>query len=59
MLDKESLMLHTANIGDSGFRVFRGGVVVHRSTEQQHYFNTPYQLALPPPGTDDNVLSDR
>lgn len=57
MIDVDTLMLHTANIGDSGFMVFRHGNVVHRSTEQQHYFNTPYQLALPPPGTN-NYLSD-
>jgi len=50
--------LYTANIGDSGFLVFRGGRVVHRSHEQQHYFNTPFQLSLPPPNMATEVLSD-
>lgn len=36
----------------------RKGEIVHRSEEQQHYFNTPFQLSLPPPGHGDNVLSD-
>lgn len=50
--------LYTANIGDSGFLVFRGGRVVHRSHEQQHYFNTPFQLSLPPSNMATEVLSD-
>lgn len=48
--------MYTANIGDSGFIVVRKGQIIHRSEEQQHYFNTPFQLSLPPPGQ--NVLSD-
>uniref|UniRef100_A0A2P2HYR4 Protein phosphatase n=1 Tax=Hirondellea gigas TaxID=1518452 RepID=A0A2P2HYR4_9CRUS len=51
-------ILSSANIGDSGYLVVRGGHVVHRSHEQQHYFNTPFQLSLPPPGTSGHVLSD-
>lgn len=31
---------------------------MHRSEEQQHYFNTPFQLSVPPPGHGGNVLSD-
>lgn len=38
--------------------IVRSGEIVHRSEEQQHYFNTPFQLSLPPPGHGDNVLSD-
>jgi protein phosphatase PTC7 len=52
-------MVYTANIGDSGFVIVRHGEVVHRSEEQQHYFNTPFQLSLPPPGHSGLVLSDR
>lgn len=37
--------------------VVRNGDIVHRSEEQQHYFNTPFQLSMPPPGNN-NVLSD-
>lgn len=57
ILNKETSTVYTANIGDSGFIVVRHGEIVHRSEEQQHYFNTPFQLSLPPPGNN-NVLSD-
>ena len=30
----------------------------YRSQEQQHYFNTPFQLSLPPPNMATEVLSD-
>jgi len=59
VLDKKSQMLHSANLGDSGFLVIRRGSVVHQSSEQQHYFNTPYQLAIPPPGQAGAVIQDR
>ncbi|KAK4873802.1 hypothetical protein RN001_013162 [Aquatica leii] len=59
VLNKENCMLYTANIGDSGFMVVRHGKVIHKSEEQQHYFNTPFQLSLPPPGYQANVLSDQ
>ncbi|ENN77819.1 hypothetical protein D910_12399 [Dendroctonus ponderosae] len=58
-LNRENSTLYTANIGDSGFMVVRRGRVVRRSEEQQHYFNTPFQLSLPPPGYRADVLSDR
>jgi len=59
MLSHQDLKLYTANIGDSGFLVVRQGEVVHRSQEQQHYFNTPFQLSLPPTHLQSEVLSDR
>ena len=59
MLSHTDLKLYTANIGDSGFLVVRHGAVVHRSHEQQHYFNTPFQLSLPPTELQSEVLSDR
>ncbi|KAG9335384.1 hypothetical protein JZ751_005306 [Albula glossodonta] len=59
VLDRRSHRLHTANLGDSGFLVVRGGEVVHRSDEQQHYFNTPFQLSIPPPEAEGAVLRDR
>ncbi|XP_076064354.1 protein phosphatase PTC7 homolog [Oratosquilla oratoria] len=59
VLHREAGRIYSANIGDSGFVVVRNGSVVHRSEEQQHYFNTPFQLSLPPPGTSQRVLSDR
>ncbi|MFT7796816.1 protein phosphatase PTC7 homolog [Arapaima gigas] len=58
VLDRQQHRLHTANLGDSGFLVVRGGEVVHRSDEQQHYFNTPFQLSIVPPGAEGAVLSD-
>lgn len=59
VLNKETSSIYAANIGDSGFVVVRKGEVVHRSSEQQHYFNTPFQLSLPPPGHSNLVLRDR
>lgn len=59
VLNRQTSTVYTANIGDSGFVVVRHGEVVHRSEEQQHYFNTPFQLSLPPPGHSGLVLSDR
>uniref|UniRef100_T1H5W3 Protein phosphatase n=1 Tax=Megaselia scalaris TaxID=36166 RepID=T1H5W3_MEGSC len=58
ILNRENSTVYTANIGDSGFMVVRQGEIVHKSEEQQHYFNTPFQLSLPPPGHGRNVLSD-
>lgn len=58
VFNRETSSLFTANIGDSGFVVVRKGQVVHRSEEQQHYFNTPFQLSLPPPGHSRSVLRD-
>ncbi|CAG0913003.1 unnamed protein product [Notodromas monacha] len=49
-LDRQSAILHTANLGDSGVMVVRNGRLVLRSQEQQHQFNTPFQLCHPPPG---------
>ncbi|XP_060522581.1 protein phosphatase PTC7 homolog [Cylas formicarius] len=59
LLNRENSTLYTANIGDSGYMVVRRGKVVRRSEEQQHYFNTPFQLSLPPPSYRAGVLSDR
>lgn len=59
VLNRENSTLYTANIGDSGYMVVRRGRIIHRSEEQQHYFNTPFQLSLPPPGYQADVLSDR
>ncbi|XP_030563283.1 protein phosphatase PTC7 homolog isoform X1 [Drosophila novamexicana] len=57
-LHRDSGILYAANIGDSGLLVIRNGAIVCRSLEQQHHFNTPYQLAVPPPGQGLNVLTD-
>ncbi|KAI5694787.1 hypothetical protein M8J76_007080 [Diaphorina citri] len=59
ILNKETSTLYTANIGDSGFVIVRRGKVIHRSEEQQHYFNTPFQLSLPPLSHTTQVLGDR
>ncbi|KAK9457530.1 phosphatase 2C-like domain-containing protein [Dipodascopsis uninucleata] len=40
--------LQTANLGDSGFFIFRDGRIHYMSSPQTHYFNAPYQLAIIP-----------
>ena len=57
--DTSDNRLHTVNLGDSGYMVVRNGRVLARSQEQQHYFNTPFQLTLVPPSYRGRVLSDR
>lgn len=57
VLSRSDAMLYSANLGDSGFVVVRNGTVVHRSKEQTHCFNTPFQLSCLPPGQ--QGLSDR
>ncbi|KAL7729323.1 hypothetical protein ACLKA6_008900 [Drosophila palustris] len=57
-LKRADCTLHTANLGDSGFLVLRNGKVVHRSDEQHHGFNTPFQLAIPPNERKHNSYSD-
>lgn len=32
------------NVGDSGLVVIRDAAIVYRTTEQQHYFNCPFQI---------------
>ncbi len=59
ILNRDANTIHTANIGDSGFVVVRRGEVVHKSEEQQHYFNTPYQLSVPPEAQSRSVHTDR
>lgn len=57
-LNRAEGIVYTANIGDSGFLVVRSGKIVHRSSEQTHYFNTPFQLSCVPPAQREHVLSD-
>lgn len=45
--------LAVAVLGDSGFRLLRGGRVAAASDAQQHAFNTPFQLAAPGAGGGD------
>lgn len=40
----DSGQLIGVNVGDSGLVVIRDGAIVYRTTEQQHYFNCPYQI---------------
>jgi protein phosphatase PTC7 len=44
----ETNLLHTANLGDSGFLVIRNNKVIHKSQDQQHYFNSPFQMGILP-----------
>lgn len=58
LFDYTTNNLISANLGDSGFVVVRDQEIVHRSVEQQHYFNCPYQLAIYP-GHVKDVQQDR
>lgn len=58
-LHREKSILHTANLGDSGFVVIRKNVIIHRSQEQQHYFNSPFQLSIHPPIKETGLIADR
>lgn len=58
MVDRNRQILHTANLGDSGFMIVRAGKVVHRSVDQQHFFNTPFQLSMPPEDYQQDALHD-
>lgn len=59
VFNRESRLVHTANLGDSGFVIVRDNKIVHRSQEQCHYFNAPFQLAIVPtrPGISQNEIS--
>jgi hypothetical protein len=39
--------LEVANLGDSGVRIIRNGMVIFASAAQQHQFNMPFQLSHP------------
>ena len=63
------LLFSRANLGDSGCLVVRSGSIVHRTQMQQHFFNTPFQLAMLPAhstssdddnpnANENNILSD-
>mmetsp|Transcript_45898 Transcript_45898/g.73830 ORF Transcript_45898/g.73830 Transcript_45898/m.73830 type:complete len:554 (-) Transcript_45898:306-1967(-) len=43
-LNKTSMLLSAANLGDSGFLVLRNGKEIARSRPQTYEFNMPYQL---------------
>ncbi|CAN6627260.1 hypothetical protein TRVA0_011S01178 [Trichomonascus vanleenenianus] len=47
--------LQVANLGDSGFLIFREGRLLRQSKPQVHTFNTPYQMAVVP----DSWIIDR
>lgn len=59
VFNRESRLVHTANLGDSGFVIIRDNKIVHRSQEQCHYFNAPFQLAIVPtrPGMSQNEMN--
>lgn len=49
---ESAIFLNAAYVGDSGYMIIRRDhktgrcSVIHKSEEQQHYFNAPFQLAL-------------
>lgn len=44
VVEVQGTKLRAANVGDSGFRIIRGGAIVFASPVLQHGFNFPYQL---------------
>lgn len=46
--DRQTKLLYTANLGDSGWMVIRNGEILAKSEAQCHFFNAPYQLAKVP-----------
>lgn len=58
LFDYATNNLISANLGDSGYVVIRNEKIIHRSYEQQHYFNCPFQLAIYPK-TVQNVQQDK
>lgn len=60
VFNRESKILYSANLGDSGFVIIRNNKIVFRSQEQYHYFNAPFQLALLPNMNDEeNLFCDK
>lgn len=62
LFNRDTEFIHAANLGDSGFVIIRNNKIVHRSQEQQHYFNSPFQLAIHPNmnnNDQDSLISDR
>ncbi|KZT11357.1 protein serine/threonine phosphatase 2C [Laetiporus sulphureus 93-53] len=47
-LNASSGILRAANLGDSGFAIFRSSSVIHQQPVQQHFFNCPKQLSKLP-----------
>ena len=39
-------MLQTANLGDSGYVIFRNGKAIFKSEEQHQHPNVPYQIGV-------------
>jgi protein phosphatase PTC7 len=56
---RDTSYLHSANLGDSGFAIIRNNKIIHKSQEQQHSFNQPYQLSIFMPDGDPDLVSDR
>jgi protein phosphatase PTC7 len=48
--------MYAANLGDSGYLIYRNEKIIHKSKEQTHAFNTPYQLTLLPDNLDLNLF---
>lgn len=46
IFDKESGLLQTANLGDSGFCIFRNGQTFFKSKEQYKDVNVPFQVGV-------------
>jgi protein phosphatase PTC7 len=60
VFNRENRKFYSANLGDSGFAVVRNNKIIHRSQEQCHYFNAPFQLSiLPQQASEDTLITDK
>lgn len=48
IVDPTKGSMQVANLGDSGYLIFRQGRLYRQSEPQTHLFNTPYQMAIIP-----------
>lgn len=49
VVNTDTGIITSVNLGDSGYVILRNGKVAYRSSETTHYFNAPYQLSVIPP----------
>lgn len=45
-LDRERGVLHSINLGDSGYLIVRNGEAIYHSPQQEHFFGCPFQLQV-------------
>ena len=46
LLDRERHVMHTCNLGDSGYLIVRDKECIYHSPQQEHFFGCPFQLQI-------------